>query len=612
MATKMRKALAVTLVLLQLVALFAFNTSAAVTPAAQTVYRVDPNEMKLDGGDKTNEPWEKVGAIPLYNLSTAADKDMEDGASVKLMWGKDDNGVYLYALLQYNDKDTYYNNSANSTYASWAADGCQFAIDETGKSTATTVDAGNTGELYRTGNVFGRVLETVQTQNTCDYFVTRKTVGTYDVVVIEAKLTLNTKTLASSSVIGFNVLAQNYISDNSAMQCSCNGTNVNANASTFVKCTLNGTYAKNFMVPEAQTIYYVAPSSMTLDGTVTSKEPWRKLPEIPLYDLSTQSKEEDASVKLMWGKDNDGVYIYALLRYSDSNTQEDVEYWSADGCQFAVDETGTSQMAVVSSGKTGTLYRTGLAVAKSSEAVQTQNSCDYFVIRTENGDHDEIVIEAKLTLNTSSIDASDVVGFNALAQCYVTQSKALQYSMNGLNVDRNAPTFVKCTLSEELAKDIGAFIPPEATPTKAPALYGAQLRNKTNGEYDVRFVSKIDKLDYDEVGYIFDLEKFTGSEESPENIVEAETEYVSSNFVYKAINYTDESGKQQQLHATNKDYFVAIAITGIELTSDTDYVCGTVTPYGVDKDGNTYYGATYNVKIIDGKTCSFELYASQK
>ncbi len=149
-------------------------------------------------------------------------------------------------------------------------------------------------------------------------------------------------------------------------------------------------------------------------------------------------------------------------------------------------------------------------------------------------------------------------------------------------------------------------VPEDSDGKNEPALYGAQMRENDNGTYDIRFVSTIDSVDnYDEVGYVVNLETWTGTATDKNDIAGKGQLSFKSNFAYLAINYTDARGKAQQLQAPDGKYFVAISIAGISLTDKTDYLSGTITPYAVDKNGNKLYGTTYTVTVVDGRTCTF-------
>ena len=68
-----------------------------------------------------------------------------------------------------------------------------------------------------------------------------------------------------------------------------------------------------------------------------------------------------------------------------------------------------------------------------------------------------------------------------------------------------------------------------------------------------------------------------------------------------------EGGKVKQFSADEGKYLVAIALTDA-LTSYTDHLVGTVTPFAVDENGREYYGTTYTVTIVDGNIKGFTAY----
>ncbi len=129
---------------------------------------------------------------------------------------------------------------------------------------------------------------------------------------------------------------------------------------------------------------------------------------------------------------------------------------------------------------------------------------------------------------------------------------------------------------------------------------GVQFRNVTDSTYDIRFVAKIAADEYTELGFDYDLAKWTGDGADKKTASDVK---VVCNTAYQKIAYGDGS-----YDAGAGYFYITVAIEGIELTDAADYFEATLTAYAKDAS-NTYMSDTYKMTAVDGADCSFVLVA---
>ena len=152
------------------------------------------------------------------------------------------------------------------------------------------------------------------------------------------------------------------------------------------------------------------------------------------------------------------------------------------------------------------------------------------------------------------------------------------------------------------ADEVGAVTTTMETPDvkdEAVVFEGVQFRNATETTYDIRFVAKIAADNYTELGFDYDLAKWTG--DGADKLTASYDAKCET--AYRYLAYGDS-----YYDAGEGYYYISFTLEGIELTDAADYFEATLTAYGVTEEG-TQYSDTYKMTAIDGASCVFALVA---
>ncbi len=199
---------------------------------------------------------------------------------------------------------------------------------------------------------------------------------------------------------------------------------------------------------------------------------------------------------------------------------------------------------------------------------------------------------------TTTLSGGDLL--NASSNIVLAAGKAPGGAALGRDATYDDIRVYNKALSEDQLKNVISRVDSEVRDVEPEAIMfeGVQFRNMSSDKFDIRFVAKIPKADYSELGFNYDMAKWTN--EGADKKV-AENINVKCDVAYRKLSYGDS-----YYNSGYGCYYLAVAITDIPLTAEIDNYSFEVTAYAKGKS-TTYLSDTYGLTVTDGKSCDFTL-----
>ncbi|MBO7310242.1 MAG: hypothetical protein J6U86_02470, partial [Clostridia bacterium] len=125
---------------------------------------------------------------------------------------------------------------------------------------------------------------------------------------------------------------------------------------------------------------------------------------------------------------------------------------------------------------------------------------------------------------------------------------------------------------------------------------GVQFRNTTDKKVDIRFVAKVPKARFTEMGFDFDIVRYNKADEAQGRV---ENVNVKCEVAYKKLAYD-----KGYYNAGYGSYYLAVTLEDVEFTDNINYYTFDFISYAKGTS-STYYGDKYRLKVTDSKKCYF-------
>ena len=484
-------ALALTLALLPLVAVFAgLPVAAAGNNRSVVIGRTDV-EPELDGKVGAGEEWDSVAWSQDFT-DAGGNSAAQEGfrARFKSMWRADGETRSLYFLVEVYDA-----TPSQVSDDKWEKDGFVLLVDETGTRTQNpVVDPDATSR--RNGTLSATK---VQSSPVLTYGLNRtKTMYTLEIRYDFVKPAY----CVPGGRFAFDLFIQDNCGTGNYRRLAWNGTtNVDsiANTGTGILSATPVSAGPAVDIQGAGHSYtlYRADGEMTLDGVAGEDEYWNNLPwSEPFeetYSNGTQTQDFGARFKAMW--DEEG-YLWLLLEIQDA-TAVDAEngqagyVWTQDGFIFCISETGLGTGTVstdLTAANASTDRRTSTLSSINPAWIQGGNASDWFsyaLVRDETG----VRIEARYTFyDAANATAGQRILLDVMAQDSLAEGQVQQLFWNS----------VKGQIASEDIRNAGEgwlSAVPASRVIPIQTQYGAAVRlSEPTG---LRYETHLDKAAYD-------------------------------------------------------------------------------------------------------------------
>ena len=418
----MRRALAIVLIAMQLLALATLGIQADVIVISEmTVKKTDATTMRLDGKITAGEAWDQVDWSTDQHKLGSAEIPADSGMRFKSMWTKTEDEAALWFLIEMNDP------TLDATGRAWNQDNVRVYIDEDGENTDSTkvaINQQNYGSAY-VSSEFMSYAPNNMTSKGFEYKVGKKldksgyvvevkyTYQNAELAVAEATVRANVAAVFANAENANNPAQAVWSRDSEKWsQSGLNDKDYFSNAGKLILSDDTVVSDVPVSLTSAMDVKQALADKMVLDGAVTMGEAWE------LVDWSTdQNKLGSAEIpadsrmrfKSMWTKTESEAALWFLIDMDDSTLDATGRAWNQDNVRVYIDEDGVntdSAKVAINQENYGSLY---VSSEFMSYAPNTMSSKGFAYKVEKKADGSGYLVEVKYTYENAALAVAGAV-----------------------------------------------------------------------------------------------------------------------------------------------------------------------------------------------------------
>lgn len=404
-----------------------------VNPAASAemnVLRTTAADMTLDGAVTQGEAWESAD----WNTNAfrqIGSETVPEGSGVKFktLWATDENGAYLYFLIDIDD------TILNATGRAWNQDNVRVFLDEDGICDDNVKPIRNSdtyGSVFASSEFMSYAPNSYSSKG-FDYAVAKKEGDTGYTVEVRytyqnAALAVADATVRANLAVVFadstNTTCAQFLWSWDADKWAAGLTDKEYFAHTG-SLKLSATVAESGEskpdptdpVPAVSIVAkQTTVDSVKIDGKVNANDVWDQVewsdyavpytkmpiatPDDPAYDESY--KDFGFRFKTLWAKDGSTAYVYFLIDVNDKNMTSTKRAWACDNVRIFLNEDGNAPEGTLAKRNRESVY----ASSEFMSYATTENSVGYKYRVTQKADGSGYLLEVQYTLENPTLAAA--------------------------------------------------------------------------------------------------------------------------------------------------------------------------------------------------------------